>query len=147
MKLKNPLLAVADLARSKVFYREVLGLRVVIDFGANVTLTGGLCLQTKESWLDFLGKEEREISFGGNASEVYFEEDDFDGFLEKLGRLEGVEYVHSVVGHRWGDSGRYASTTPTGISLRSGKTSSRSAGAFWRAACPLSRWRRGWTCR
>ena len=45
MKLKIPLLAVRDMERSKTFYREVLGLHVVMDFGANVTLTGGLCLQ------------------------------------------------------------------------------------------------------
>lgn len=66
--------------RSKTFYREVLGLHVVMDFGANVTLTGGLCLQTLDTWTDFLGKEVEEIRFGANDSEVYFEEDDFDGF-------------------------------------------------------------------
>lgn len=53
MKLKNPLLAVRDMERSKTFYREVLGLHVVMDFGANVTLTGGLCLQTLDTWTDF----------------------------------------------------------------------------------------------
>ena len=36
MKLKNPLLVVRDMERSKTFYREVLGLHVVMDFGANV---------------------------------------------------------------------------------------------------------------
>ena len=81
MKLKNPLLVVRDMERSKTFYREVLGLHVVMDFGANVTLTGGLCLQTLDTWTDFLGKEAEEIRFGANDSEVYFEEDDFDGFL------------------------------------------------------------------
>ena len=37
MKYKNPLLVVHDLERSKTFYREVLGLRVILDFGANIT--------------------------------------------------------------------------------------------------------------
>ena len=32
MKLKNPLLVVSDLEASKRFYREVLGLRVILDF-------------------------------------------------------------------------------------------------------------------
>ena len=39
MELKNPLLAVSDLERSLAFYESVLGLRVVLDFGANKTLT------------------------------------------------------------------------------------------------------------
>lgn len=89
MKLKNPLLAVRDMERSKTFYREVLGLHVVMDFGANVTLTGGLCLQTLDTWTDFLGKEVEEIRFGANDSEVYFEEDDFDGFLAHLAGCAG----------------------------------------------------------
>ena len=46
MKFKNPLLVVTDMEVSKTFYREVLGLHVNMDFGANITLTGGICLQT-----------------------------------------------------------------------------------------------------
>lgn len=48
MELKNTLPAVTDMERSLAFYEEVLGLRVIADFGANKTLTGGLCLQTLE---------------------------------------------------------------------------------------------------
>ena len=42
MELKNPMLIVADIDRSVAFYNKVLGLRVILDFGANKTLTGGL---------------------------------------------------------------------------------------------------------
>lgn len=38
------------MAKFREFYRKVLGLHVILDFGANVTLIGGVCLQTKESW-------------------------------------------------------------------------------------------------
>ena len=55
MKLKNPMLVVSDMERSVSFYQTVLGLRVVMDFGANKTLTGGLALHTLESWRSFLG--------------------------------------------------------------------------------------------
>ena len=88
MQFQNPLLAVSDLERSKQFYREVLGLHVILDFGANVTLTGGICLQTKESWSGFL--EGAKLTFGGRVSELYFEEDDFDGFLRKLEALPKI---------------------------------------------------------
>ena len=65
MKFKNPLLAVTDMAASIDFYKRVLGLRVVMDFGANVTLTGGVCLQTLETWRDFIGG--RSVLLDGNA--------------------------------------------------------------------------------
>ena len=99
MKLKNPLLVVTDIDQSVAFYKKVLGLRVVMDFGANKTLTGGLCLQTQETWKAFIGADN--ISFGGHDAEVYFEEDDFDKFAEKL-EQSGVEYVHPVQEHSWG---------------------------------------------
>ena len=57
------------------FIKRVLGLEVVIDFGANKTLTGGLALQTLETYKEFIDTDD--ISFGGNNFELYFEEDDF----------------------------------------------------------------------
>lgn len=38
MKFKNPMLVVTDIEKAKEFYKEVLGLRTIMDFGANVTL-------------------------------------------------------------------------------------------------------------
>ena len=99
MKMKNTLLAVTDIEKSAAFYKKVLGLRVVMDFGANKTLTGGLVLQTAETWKEFIGTEN--ISFGGRSTEIYFEEDDFDKFVEKLNGCE-IKYVHPVKEHSWG---------------------------------------------
>ena len=82
MKLKNPMLVVTDIEKSVEFYKKVFGLHVIMDFGANKTLTGGLALQTVETYKDFIGKSG--ISFGGNNFEIYFEEDNFDEFADKL---------------------------------------------------------------
>lgn len=99
MRFRNPLLVVTDMSRTLEFYQKVFGLDVVVDFGANKTLTGGLCLQTLETWRDFISTDA--IVFGGNDGEVYFEEDDFDGFIRRLETLD-VEYVHPVKEHAWG---------------------------------------------
>lgn len=102
MKFRNVLLVVNDMKKSEKFYKEVLGLDVELDFGANVTLTGGICLQTKQSWIEFISKGENEISFGGNDSELYFEVDDFDCFADRIGKIKNIDYVHPVIEHRWG---------------------------------------------
>lgn len=102
MKFKNPLLVVTDMERSKMFYQEVLGLHVTMDFGANVTLTGGVCLQTKDSWKDFINAASDDIVFGSRDSELYFEEDNFDKFIEGIRNIESIQYVHPVIEHRWG---------------------------------------------
>ena len=101
MKMKNPLLVVTDIGRTIEFYKKVLGLNVVMDFGANVTLTGGLSLQTRESWAEFLGISPDELGWFGKVSEIYFEEENFDAFADKLGGLD-IHYVHPVKEHGWG---------------------------------------------
>lgn len=99
MKFKSPLFVVTDMKKSVEFYKTVLGLHVTMDLGANVTLTGGLALQTMKSWQKFI--DDDDIVFGGKDAEIYFEEDDFDTFAEKLKSLD-VDYVHDVKEHSWG---------------------------------------------
>ena len=95
----NTMLVVTDMDKTVEFYKSVLGLEVVMDFGANKTLTGGLALQTLETYKKFIDTDD--ISFGGNNFELYFEEDDFDEFADNL-RKCAVRYVHPVKEHSWG---------------------------------------------
>ena len=69
MKIKNYMLVVKDLEKSKDFYWKVLGLRTLADMGIHAVLTGGLALQTEGSFKEFTGKE---ISYHGNDTEIYF---------------------------------------------------------------------------
>ena len=101
MKLKNILFVVSDIEKSKKFYEELFGLKVITDFGENVILTEGLVLQQKDVWEDGI---KNQISFGGHDAELYFEESDMDGFLIKLkkSRLE-IEFVNEQSpDHPWG---------------------------------------------
>lgn len=102
MRYACTLITVRDMARSKRFYHDLLGLEVIADFGANVTLSDCLALQTLESWKTFIEKPDAEIIPGGNAFELYFEATDMDSFLKKLTAYPGVEYVHPPKAHSWG---------------------------------------------
>lgn len=101
MKLKNILFVVSDIEKSKKFYEELFGLKTITDFGENVILTEGLVLQQKNVWQDGIKKE---VNFGGHDAELYFEESDMDGFLEKLKNSEfTVEFVgEQTPDHPWG---------------------------------------------
>lgn len=100
MKLKNILIVVEDMERSKRFYRELFGLDVVTDFDGNVILTEGLVLQEKAIWNRLIGKES---AAGDSDAELYFEERDLDGFLRKLEAYpEPVRYLNPLTKHDWG---------------------------------------------
>ena len=102
MEHKTTLIAVKDIEKSKAFYKSVLGLDVVLDVGANVELTGGISLQTADSWAKFIRKSESEIIFSSNAIELYFETDDIDNFTLKLKSFADIEYLHPLMEHSWG---------------------------------------------
>lgn len=99
MQYKSTLIVVRDMEISRRFYQDVLGLKVVNDFGANVELEGGIALQTVISWQRFINRSA--VTFGGNASEIYFEEPELGRFVEHLKGFE-IKYVHPLTEHRWG---------------------------------------------
>ena len=99
MKYKSTLIAVSDMEKSRQFYHDVLGMNVVADFGANVTLDGGLVLQTLDTWTSFIRTDK--IVLPNNAGELYFEEEDMGTFCERLKQFD-IRYVHPLFEHRWG---------------------------------------------
>lgn len=100
MKLKNVLIVVSDIEKSKAFYKDLFGLDVIADFDGNVVLTEGLALQEKKIWERFTGQE---VVCGGNDAELYFEENDIDAFLEKLETSQyEIEYLNKCIEHDWG---------------------------------------------
>ena len=100
MRLKNFLIVVKDIERSRRFYHDLFGLDMLIDNDGNMILTDGLVLQEEKYWKAFLGKE---IIPENNSCELYFEEADMEGFIEKLeGYYPEVQYVNRLTTHSCG---------------------------------------------
>lgn len=62
--------------------------------------TCGLALQQDFDWLVDLPKER--VLRKSNNVEIVFEEQDFDGFLNKLKKYPDIEYLGEVIEHSWG---------------------------------------------
>ena len=100
MRLRNILIVVKDIERSKKFYHDLFGLDIVLDNDGNIILTEGLVLQEEKIWKDFLGKT---IIPESNSCELYFEEQIIERFVEKLERLyPDIQYVNRLMTHSWG---------------------------------------------
>lgn len=100
MKLKNILIVVKDIEKSKEFYHNLFGLNVVLDNDGNMILTEGLVLQDAKIWKKFL---EKDIIPQNNSCELYFEEKDIEAFVEKLENLyPSIQYVNRLMTHSWG---------------------------------------------
>lgn len=100
MKLKNVLIVVKDIERSRQFYHDLFGLEMILDNNGNMILTEGLVLQEEKYWREFIG---REIIPENNACELYFEEPDIEAFAERLENYyPEVKYVNRLMTHSWG---------------------------------------------
>ena len=100
MKLKNILIVVKDIEKSRQFYHDLFGIDLVLDNDGNMILTEGLVLQDEKIWKNFLGKD---IISKNNSCELYFEEQDIEAFIEKLERMyPDIEYVNRLMTHSWG---------------------------------------------
>ena len=100
MKLRNVLIVVKDIEKSRQYYHDLFGLEMVVDNDGNMILTEGLVLQTESYWKQFLNKD---VAWKNNASELYFEEIDMESFIAKLERLyPETEYVNRLMEHSWG---------------------------------------------
>ena len=100
MKLKNILIVVKDIEKSRKFYQDLFGIELVLDNDGNMILTEGLVLQDEKIWKSFL---DRDIVPKSNSCELYFEEQDIESFIEKLERLyPSIEYVNRLMTHNWG---------------------------------------------
>ena len=101
MKLKNILIVVKDIEKSKRFYHDLFGLDMVLDNNGNMILTEGLVLQDEKN----MGKNflEKDIIPKNNSCELYFEEQNMEAFIEKLETLyPSIQYVNHLMVHSWG---------------------------------------------
>ena len=81
MILKNVVLVVKDIERSRRFYVDILGLSVTADLGKIVLFAGGVVLEDSFLWENAL---RRPVIYGGNAAELYFEDSDAAGVSQRL---------------------------------------------------------------
>lgn len=100
MKYTCTVISVADISAARKFYEDLFGLELYQDYGINISFTCGLALQQDFDWLVNLPKES--IVKKSNNTEICFEEQDFDGFLDKLKKHPHIEYLGEVVEHSWG---------------------------------------------
>ena len=89
--LKNVLIIVDNIDESIDFYEELFGLRVITRQEGNVIMSEGLVLQDVDVWYD---STKIPATPHNNMTELYFEDNDIEGIIEKL---ESGKYVVSYV--------------------------------------------------
>lgn len=100
MKYACTVISVADINLSRKFYEDLFGLELYQNYGINISFTCELALQQDFHWLINLPKGE--ILTKSNNIELYFEEENFDNFIEKLKEYPNIKYLSNVIEYSWG---------------------------------------------
>ena len=102
MKYKGTLIVVKDCKLALKFYQDLFGFELIQDNDGNMELSNGVFLQESKYWEKFT---EIEIipQNNNNCTELYFEESDIEGFVQKLESLyPKTVYVNRLMTHSWG---------------------------------------------
>lgn len=102
MRFVNPIPFVSDIARSKTFYGDLLGLRIVSDFGNFVLFETGFAIHDGRSLEQTVWKKSAEASepYGRRNILLYFEHEDVDAAYERI--APHVDLIHAVEKQEWG---------------------------------------------
>ncbi len=104
LKFGGPLILVEDIAASRQFYEQLLGLRVKDDFGVNVAFEGTFAIHHRPHFQELLGDPAQfPVARRAHNSELYFETDEIEPIQQKLEQA-GVEFVHAVREQPWGQN-------------------------------------------
>jgi len=90
LKFANTVLAVTDVERSIAFYEDVVGDRVVEDYGDNIVFESGLALCKVK---DFEKETGKKVYFRNGGVKLSFTEADFDGFVNYLQEFDDIKFI------------------------------------------------------
>jgi catechol 2,3-dioxygenase-like lactoylglutathione lyase family enzyme len=93
-----PLLVVADMSRARTFYESILGQKVIMDFGENITFDGNFSLHLQSHYQSLI--DNKEIRFGGHDFELYFECIEMEALYQKLLEIS-TTFVHEMREQPW----------------------------------------------
>ncbi len=104
IKLKSIVLLVKDINKSKKFYEEILGQKIVGDFGLTVGFASGFSLwQIDSAENAIFGERKSRLNDEDNKNAVlYFEAENIDEIEKELLQRD-VSLIHLVKEEEWGE--------------------------------------------
>lgn len=98
MKYMAALVVVKSIKETRKLFENVLGIKVVADFGQNIMFEGGFALHEEEHFKTLV--DGRQVTKQSNSFELYFEDDDIQGIYDKV-VSHGLELLHELREQPW----------------------------------------------
>lgn len=102
MRFVNPIPFVSDISHSKAFYSELLGLKIIKDYGNFVLFETGFAIHDGKSLEQTVWKKSTETPerYGRRNILLYFEHEEVDAAFKSI--APHVELIHAIEQQEWG---------------------------------------------
>ena len=99
-KYSGSVFFVDNVKKSKIFYTDILGQKIEMDFGRCVGFNGGFSIWEKAYAHKMMDLKEEVTSTNKIDAELYFEIEDLESLFTKL-KSKKIKFVHDIVEQPW----------------------------------------------
>lgn len=101
----NAVIFVDDVRRSVSFYTEILGQKVIQDYGRYAGFEGGFGVWQRDYAMSIIYPDRiNRFAPNGPQTELYFEADVLEATIQVL-KDNSVHFIHDIYEHDWGQRG------------------------------------------
>jgi catechol 2,3-dioxygenase-like lactoylglutathione lyase family enzyme len=102
IKFQHSIALVKDIAVSKHFYQDIIGLTVEADYDNIIIFQNNFAIHKADVFYEYINKPYHGEKMGHNNVDFYFTTNDLDGFEQKL-KESDVSFIHKIRQHEWGE--------------------------------------------
>ncbi len=102
IRYRHGIALVKDVAASKHFYADIIGLAIEKDFDSMVLFKDDFAIHSAEIFYGYLNKPYHGEKMGHDNVDFYFTTDNLEEFQQKL-KDEKVSFIHEIRLHDWGE--------------------------------------------
>ena len=101
-KYNGAVFFVDNVEQSRIFYTDILGQKIEMDFGRCVGFIGGFAIWDSTYACEMMGlRQSDERPLGKRNVELYFEVEDINALFDRL-QKETIDFIHEIKEQPWG---------------------------------------------
>lgn len=102
IRYRNSIALVRDIAVSKQFYQDMIGLNILQDYETFILFQDNFAIHKADLFYHYIDKPYHGEKMGRDNVDFYFTTSDLPGYCKKLKEAQ-VVFIHDIIQCEWGE--------------------------------------------